>query len=164
MTASTKATKPPTKSQVDAATNAQSALENLDILIANLDKKALLQKDLPFGMFNPKAQALKTAGAEITDVKTRIRTGAALNADEQKFYDENSNIKWSDTPENITLKLTNLKTLYTRIYERNLGEKYNASDTTVKALDPSTNRIAVYDGVNDPDYINDINGGFIPMQ
>ena len=68
--------------------------------------------------------ALKNA----EDVVTRIRTGAALNQNEQKFYDNLFNPGWTTDPDTAVWKMTFLKRIFTESIKRQLnprGERIN---------------------------------------
>lgn len=60
-------------------------------------------------------QQLQEAQREMVDVITRLRTGAALNVEEQEFYSKYEP-KWgTDSPDTIAFKLKRLEDFYTNI-------------------------------------------------
>lgn len=81
----------PTAQQETAAINAKSGLASIQRIkeIITKNPQALSNAKNPltaWGVFDQDARELKKELANVTDILTRARTGAALNADEQKFY------------------------------------------------------------------------------
>ena len=95
------------------ATNAQSGLKAIDRLEQEITKNpnALGQAWLPG---SPGARILKTARGEAADVLTRLRTGAALNEEEQRFY-QGQLPQLFDSPETIQYKLELFRDLFNEI-------------------------------------------------
>lgn len=104
----------------DDATSGISAVENLLNMYKNGDGLPLTADMLaPAGslravggkFLDPRLSEFQTNAAEATDIKTRIRTGAALNESEIKFY-ESQRPQLGDRPEDIEKKLNNLLGFY----------------------------------------------------
>jgi hypothetical protein len=77
--------------QEDKANNAQVGLDSISRIkqIMASDPSALSDSKNPlkaFGLLNPNARELKKELSNVTDLLTRARTGAALNQEEEKFY------------------------------------------------------------------------------
>ena len=102
-----------TTREKDAQPDAISALAAVDEIerIYN-DDSNILAKNLPsiFGRIAG-ASKFKTAISEATDVKTRIRTGAALNESEIAFYKAQAP-QFGDTKEDVDYKLNQLRGFY----------------------------------------------------
>ena len=82
-----------TAGQETAAINAQSGLSSIqrikDLIKTNPGALADAKNPLKaYGLLNPASREIKKELANVTDILTRARTGAALNADEQKFYQQ----------------------------------------------------------------------------
>lgn len=108
----------PTAQQQTNATNAMSGLQALqtvrDILAKDPNSLYYAGNGL-LRMFSPNGQKLHAALNEAKDVLTRLRTGAALNADEIKFYNEYlpSAFEQASTSD----KLSRLESIYNRVSE-----------------------------------------------
>ena len=81
----------PTGGQEDRANNAQVGLDSINRIrqIMSSDSAALSDAKNPFkafGLLNPNSRELKKELSNVTDLLTRARTGAALNQEEEKFY------------------------------------------------------------------------------
>ena len=93
--------------------NAQSGLRALDTLQSELSQgktSTLFKAALPGRLF---ARTFETAKKETADVITRLRTGAAINANEEKFYmSQLPNVKDLTDPGTIEYKINLLRTLF----------------------------------------------------
>src|SRR3990167_1070966 len=102
-----------TTREKDAQPDAISALAAVDEIerIYN-DDSNILAKNLPsiFGRIAG-ASKFKTAISEATDVKTRIRTGAALNESEIAFYRAQAP-QFGDTKDDVDYKVNQLRGFY----------------------------------------------------
>jgi len=79
----------PTAGQEQAANNATSGLASIQKIKEVIAKNpnALRNAKLGIlGIWDPEARVVNKELKNVTDILTRARTGAALNADEQKFY------------------------------------------------------------------------------
>jgi hypothetical protein len=96
-----------------AAENANSGLRAIDAMEKwiNRDPNVLYKAAIPFAPF---AREFNTARREAADVITRLRTGAALNADEQVFY-QNQMPTALDSAETIAYKLQSLRSLFSAL-------------------------------------------------
>lgn len=94
--------------------NALSGLRALDVVQKEIKEggRFLLAKAvLPF---SPGARTFATASREVADVITRLRTGAALNVNEEKFYRKQiPNVL--DSQKTINYKISLLQTLFDRL-------------------------------------------------
>lgn len=114
--------RPLTGEQQKMKFNAESGLAALQVMEEELGSDAfsqqakLAQRALPG---RPGARIFHAARKEAQDVITRLRTGAAINATEEKFYSEQLP-EVGDSPETIEYKLNLLRTLYNRFaFEQN---------------------------------------------
>jgi hypothetical protein len=107
------APKPPTDQQKRTSANAQSGLRALDNVesILSSDPNAPLKSKIPLVSGRSPYAA---ASREINDVLTRLRTGAALNQDEQKFYEKQLPQPF-DSPATIAYKLSIFRDLFTQL-------------------------------------------------
>jgi len=107
------AAKPLTAEQQKIAANSQSGLRALDLLenILTKDPLAVAKSKIP-GVAG--RSPYSTASREIADVLTRLRTGAALNESEQKFY-ESQLPDLLDSPQTIQYKLKLFRDLFTQL-------------------------------------------------
>ena len=110
----------PSDSAQNNAINAQSGLTAIEQTRAALqnDKNVLKKSGIPllgslFNMIDPNVQQFNSAKRELTDVLTRLRTGAALNAQELQEY--NKILQTFDKPKTIETNLTRLENLYNKI-------------------------------------------------
>lgn len=96
-------------------TKAESAYQSTEIVadILNRNPEALAIAATPFlGRLSPEAQALKLHLAEMSDVKSRLRTGAAISNYEEKFYgNQVPNLGDLVNPEAIKVKLNHFRGL-----------------------------------------------------
>lgn len=103
-----------TTKEIDAQGDAASALQAVDQIenLYNKDKSLLFKNELP-GFLGRVAGAsqFRNLVAEATDVKTRVRTGAALNDQEISFYAAQAP-KIGDSDADVTTKLAQLRGLY----------------------------------------------------
>jgi hypothetical protein len=107
------APKPPTDQQRRTMANAQSglrALGNVESILGS-DPNAPLKSKIPIVSGKSPYAA---ASREINDVLTRLRTGAALNQDEQKFYEKQLPQPF-DSPSTVAYKLSIFKDLFTQL-------------------------------------------------
>jgi len=99
-------------------------LESVDIALGEFDKamggtnanRAIIAMQARFG----KGQGANyyKAVADIADVTTRIRTGAALNKEEMKFYGKNFGTNWYNDPEFAKSKLELFKKVNQELVQR----------------------------------------------
>lgn len=113
----TAASKPLTATQLQQANNAQSGLSALQTIqdIVDSDPNALLKSFTPTNVGKNLAGGAKlnTARQEAADVIARLRTGAAINKEEEKFY-QSKLPQFGDTAEQVRYKLQSLATLFNR--------------------------------------------------
>lgn len=102
--------KPLTAAQKLAKINADSGLRALDKMESELAKNpnAIVQASVPG---SPGARIYATARKEASDVLTRLRTGAALNKEEEKFYISQLPAVF-DSPETIAYKMKLFRDLF----------------------------------------------------
>lgn len=105
--------KKPTAAQQTMATNGQSGLDAIATIRSQLAKNKNINAlaSSPLAFFDKNAQTYNSAKTEAVDVLTRLRTGAALNKDEQKTYD--SLFSAFNKGEVTTQNLDRLEKLYT---------------------------------------------------
>ena len=106
---------PPESQKIIAnSTSGLSALDKLEKEMSGFSGKARLVAATMPG--SPFARTLKTARGEISDVITRLRTGAALNEQEQAFYNSQmpSLLDLSD-PGTIEYKMSLFRNLFTNL-------------------------------------------------
>jgi hypothetical protein len=105
-------TKPLAAEQQKMKANAQSGLAAINTVktILSQDSFAPIKSKIPI----VSGQSPYTAAAkEVADVYTRLRTGAALNVEEQEFYDSQLPQPF-DSPETIEYKLSLFEDLFNR--------------------------------------------------
>ena len=86
------------------------ALATVERIIKD-DPNALIKESLPFA---PGARILRAARKEVKDVLQRLRTGAAINATEQVFYEEQLPGPL-DSAETVAFKIGMFRRLFTRL-------------------------------------------------
>ncbi|OGO14261.1 MAG: hypothetical protein A2Y53_03905 [Chloroflexi bacterium RBG_16_47_49] len=130
----------PTAGQVNEAINAESGKKAVLHLRDMIKKnpKAVYYAGVPLlNAVNPAAREYNSTAKEAYDVLVRTRTGAALNLDEQAFYEEYIP-KWLDSDVLKKQKLTRLEELYNRVItegqEFDLGSFLGASGVEVPGL------------------------------
>ena len=107
-------TKPTPTELVKIRENASSGLRALAKVEEEINKggnAVIFRSKLPFA---PGARTYKAAVNEMKDVLTRLRTGAALNVDEQKFY-EGQLPGAFDSDSTIQYKLSIFRNLFTKL-------------------------------------------------
>lgn len=107
------AVKPLTAEQQKIKTNAESGLRSLDSLEKMLQKDSLAPLKAKIPILEARTP-YATAAREIADVLTRLRTGAALNKEEQKFY-ESQTPQPLDSQETIQYKLNLFRNLFQQL-------------------------------------------------
>ena len=116
--------KPFTLAENDSITNLNSALREVQrartILEADPGSFKASRTPIIGTAFNKNAQELKKALSEIADVKTRKRTGAALNLNEMAEYERQIG-EYLDNPDTILSALTRMETLFTEAKTRTLA-------------------------------------------
>jgi hypothetical protein len=109
--------KPPTTTQVQQANNANSGLMALKTVQDELagNPHALLKGAVPteIGKSLSGAGVLNTARKEASDVISRLRTGAAINKEEEAFY-KSQLPQFGDPPNVIEYKLGLLNNLFSK--------------------------------------------------
>lgn len=107
----------PTAGQAKDAYNANSGIRAIQKARTLLEKDPNVVWSRKSGItrfFSPDAQQFDAATREMTDVFTRLRTGAALNNQEIKIYEENKP-QPGDSPETMDYKLSILEDLYSSV-------------------------------------------------
>lgn len=122
-----------TATQQQQATNALSGLQAIDVIesqIGNLGKTAIPGGGL-FGGLGDRLLGtgeLETAIKEASDVITRLRTGAAINANEERFY--RSQLPQAfDSPEVVAQKLGQLRNLFLNFTDPSRAQQQIAAYT-----------------------------------
>jgi hypothetical protein len=109
--------KPLNSTQLQQANNAQSGLTALGTIqsLIQQDPSMLLKGAIPtdIGKNLAGAGVLNTARKEASDVISRLRTGAAINKEEENFY-RSQLPQFGDTPDTIDYKLNLLGSLFSR--------------------------------------------------
>jgi hypothetical protein len=102
-----------TAQQTKDKNNAESGLRALDTVVTEMQSNplALYLAALPG---NPGARKFETAKKEAADVITRLRTGAAINENEEKFY-KSQLPRAFDGAETINYKINLLRELFNRV-------------------------------------------------
>jgi len=102
--------------KTDLQRKAGSAIKSIDDIELLLQEgKGVLWKQLiPFQGFDSKAQIFDTAQKNIYDALARMRTGAVINASEEKLY-RSFVPQVQDTPERIQYKISQLKNIFSTI-------------------------------------------------
>lgn len=95
------------------ATSGIKAITDLSNIISK-DASTIFTSKLPSFLESPAGRQFNVAANEIADVITRLRTGAALNEEEQKFYLAKIPQPFDD-PETIKYKLSQLQDLFTSL-------------------------------------------------
>lgn len=117
-------------------TAAQSGLQSLGTLRTLLDEKSSgytrgLAK-LPFALGDPKGQQYQNASRNASDVISRLRTGAAINKQEEALYKKYIPGPF-DTPESATQKLDTLQFIFENLAS---GKRPSAQDlSTLTVVD-----------------------------
>lgn len=125
--------KPMAAAQKQQIANAQSGLNQLNTirnLIANKSKKdfnkLIIKSKLPFGGFSSEGQVFADARNEITDIIARLRTGAVLTTQEEKFY-KKFVPKLGDTKATIDYKLNRLTDFFNQVNSGEVGQSQQTS-------------------------------------
>lgn len=107
----------PTAQQQATSANAQSGLRALNLLETTLqsDPNAPLKAHIPLVS---RTTPYATASREVADVLTRLRTGAALNESEIKFY-QGQLPQPFDSPSTINYKLSLFRNLFNQLSQSN---------------------------------------------
>lgn len=97
--------------QQQTQANVESGLRALSTMQQEINKGLLFQASFPF---SPGARTLATARNEVADVITRLRTGAALNEQEEAFYKKQMP-SFLDSQDTINYKLKLFTDLFNRL-------------------------------------------------
>jgi hypothetical protein len=99
--------------QTDSQRKASSALDSITSMetLMGQDPSVLWKQYLPWQAGDPEAQMFETAKVNIVDAIARMRTGAVINASEEKLY-RKFVPKITDTPANISYKIGQLRAIF----------------------------------------------------
>jgi len=99
--------------KTDLQRKAETAFNSVNSLeqILSADPGVIWKQYLPFQAGDPEAQMFESASRDITDALARMRTGAVINAAEEKLYRKYIP-KITDTPQNVAFKLQQLKSIF----------------------------------------------------
>lgn len=115
------AEKPPTAQQIKDMLNAQSGLDNLAKMKERIasDPNVLVKAALPGSIG---ARDYNRWAKEVSDVYTRLRTGAALNVQEIEFYDSQlPGLLDYNNPQNIASALEIFQNLFDKVANQQAG-------------------------------------------
>jgi len=103
----------PSAEMMKQANNAKSGLRALATLESEINRSpdVIWKAEMPGFVGRIAAGKYRSARDEAADVITRLRTGAAINANEERFYKEQLP-KVGDSPETISYKINKLKNLF----------------------------------------------------
>jgi hypothetical protein len=134
---STNAPKPLTATQLQQANNAQSGLGALQTIQSELqrDPTILAKGAIPtsIGKNIAGAGVLETARKEAADVISRLRTGAAINKEEEAFY-RGQLPQFGDSADTINYKMNLLGSLFDRFANPQAAQPDNATTDLSSAL------------------------------
>jgi len=144
--------RPLTTKEKDAASDATSGLAAIDELRKIYKDKGagiLLANSAP-GIAGRWAGASKWRDmlGEVTDIKTRIRTGAALNESEEAFYAQQAP-QLGDTPQDVEYKLNQLEGFYLGMSGIPVTISDGEQEFTFPDLFDPNQRLALRKAIND---------------